>query len=60
MKNIKPRGNVSVCPECGYKDGFHVSFDFESDSGRGKIVLICPSCHQRFGIGWEISVRKTS
>ncbi len=58
MKNIKPQGSVSVCPACGYKDGFHVSFEFENDSGGGEIVLICPSCHQRFGLGWDISVRK--
>ena len=39
MKNIKLRGNASTCPECGYKDGSPVSFDFESESGSGRNIL---------------------
>ena len=57
MKTIEPRGDVSVCPDCGYRDGFHVAFNFEDGSGKGKAVLICPSCHQHYDIGWEVSAR---
>jgi hypothetical protein len=52
--DIKPEGNISVCPHCGYKDGFHVSFDIDPDSKKAKVILICPDCHNRFKIGWTV------
>jgi len=58
MTLIEPRGNMSVCPACGYQDGFHVSIMFENEPGKGEIILICPACHQRFDIGWPVSVKK--
>ncbi|MFH1861994.1 MAG: hypothetical protein ABH878_04195 [bacterium] len=43
------------CPVCEYEDGFHVSF--RRDQGnRVPIILICPECHSRFDVGWEISL----
>jgi len=39
-----------VCPECGYKDGFHSMFKKEGDIT--KWLLICPSCHSIFDIGF--------
>ena len=59
MKTIEPEGNVSTCPECGYRDGFHVAFQFEDGSGKGVVILICPACHQQFEIGWPLAVKKT-
>ncbi len=56
MKYIQPEGSISACPACGYQDGFHVSFNFENNSREGQIILICPACHQRFDIGWPVSV----
>jgi len=53
---IKPEGKFYKCTVCGYTDGFHVSFHFQEDSDRAEIILICPSCHQRFQIGWNISI----
>ena len=38
-----------VCPECGYKDGFHSMFRKEGEET--KWLFICPSCHQVFDIG---------
>jgi hypothetical protein len=38
-----------VCPECGYKDGFHTMFKKEGEDT--KWLFICPSCHQVFDIG---------
>ncbi len=52
--DIKPEGNLSVYPHCGYKDGFHVSFDIEPDSEKAKVILICPDCHKRFRMGWSV------
>lgn len=37
------------CPTCGYRDGFHSSFQKEDDLV--KWLLICPSCHDTFDIG---------
>jgi len=54
---IKPEGEIYTCPACQYKDGFHVSFDLREASGEGRIILICPSCHRRFTIGWDIHLR---
>lgn len=58
MQKIKPQGNGSVCPACGYRDGFHVAIDRADDSERDRIHLICPACHQYFDPGWDIAVRK--
>lgn len=43
----------SVCPECGYEDGFHTSFK-RLNKEECKIILICPSCHSRFDPGWVV------
>ena len=58
IQAIEPKGEIYTCPVCLYKDGFHVSFRINDASGRGEIVLICPSCHHRFDIGWEVSLKK--
>ena len=38
-----------ICPQCGYKDGFHSMFKKEGDVR--KWLFICPSCHSIFDIG---------
>jgi hypothetical protein len=53
---IEPQGEIYQCPSCGYRDGFHLSFRLNQEALKGKVYLICPSCHSRFRIGWEISV----
>lgn len=60
MQKIEPQGDVSVCPACGYRDGFHVALNFQSASGQGQIHLICPACHQHYDPGWEITVSRES
>jgi hypothetical protein len=42
-----------TCDGCGYERGFHVSF--ERRDGYHEIVLICPSCGQRFRVGWRFT-----
>jgi Zn finger protein HypA/HybF involved in hydrogenase expression len=39
----------SVCPTCGYRDGFHSVF--RSEKSEVKWLLICPACHDTFDIG---------
>ncbi len=42
-----------ICDKCHYERGFHVSL--EPQDGHREIVLICPSCGQRYGVGWKIT-----
>ncbi len=51
---IETQGTLSECPACGYKDGFHVSFYRSGKSAKTKVIPICPSCHKRFDVGWNI------
>jgi len=51
---IETKGEVYECPSCGYQDGFHVSFKWDSGGSKAEIYLICPNCHSRFRIGWMI------
>lgn len=41
-----------VCPECGYRDGFHSMFKKDGESTRW--LFICPSCHKVFDIGYTV------
>ena len=52
-EEIKPEGEIYTCLNCGYTDGFHVSFKVEGNSGKAEIYLICPNCHRRFRLGWQ-------
>jgi len=54
--HLRPEGEVSVCPQCGYTDGFHVSFHMAENRTEGEIVLICPDCHHRFRLGWTVNL----
>jgi len=47
-----------TCAKCGYKSGFHVSFSRED--GDLEIVLICPSCGQRYKLGWRFTSTETA
>ena len=52
IKNLTIAGTVDTCPECGYANGFHVSFKVHL--GRIRIILICSECHARFNPQWEV------
>jgi hypothetical protein len=55
IDSLTPDQELYTCPECGYTDGFHVSFQkAEKSNTKFHIVLICPSCHKRYRLGWEI------
>jgi hypothetical protein len=55
INELKMSDRTDICPECGYTDGFHVSFKVEL--GVTKIILICPDCHARFDPGWKVNVK---
>ena len=38
-----------VCPECGYKRGFHTTYKKEED--KFKVIFICPHCGSAFDLG---------
>ena len=58
VKKLPLSGDVSCCPACDYTDGFHVSFQLNSDNCTGSIILICPQCSGRFSAGWPIQLEK--
>ena len=41
-----------ICPNCGYKDGFHSMFRKEGDET--KWLFICPNCHRVFDVGLKV------
>ncbi len=46
---IQVGADLHRCPDCGYRQGFHLAFVPEDDKLR--IHLICPSCSARFDLG---------
>ena len=46
IQKISLNRSIDTCPNCGYTDGFHVSFKVEKKTVN--IILICPQCHARF------------
>ncbi len=58
IEKIPLKGEVSSCPACDYKDGFHVSFNLNDNSRTGAIILICPKCSGRFSVGWPIQLQE--
>lgn len=57
IESIEKKGEIYICPNCGYTDGFHISFDLASDNHAAEIILICPSCHRRFRVGFEVTLK---
>lgn len=49
---IRFDGELRVCPECGYQDGFHTMLKARENGM--KWLFICPSCHQVFDIGYTL------
>ena len=56
IERIEPPEELYRCPSCDYSDGFHVSFKMGKTDRKAEVVLICPSCHSRFRIGWKVSM----
>ena len=54
IATISPEGEIYTCPACGYSDCFHVSFKMIPATDKAEIYLICPNCHSRFRLGWQV------
>ena len=52
INSVEMSDEFKVCPECGYRDGFHSMFRKVEDFT--KWLFICPSCHSIFDIGQTI------
>ena len=49
--DIEQGGEFTVCPECGYTDGFHSVFENFNTQGQTDWLLICPRCSSKYDIG---------
>jgi len=49
-----------TCPQCGYKDGFHIILVADSDAGPAEIKfqLKCPSCSHIYDLNLYCSMKK--
>lgn len=56
IQRIDPNEKVACCPECQYRDGFHVSLYTPDNETVSEVILICPSCHSHFALGWKVTV----
>ena len=52
VRRLDAGDEFKICPECGYRDGFHSMF--RKADGVMKWFFICPSCHQVFDIGFTV------
>ncbi len=53
---VEFQGRFRICPECGYRDGFHSFFERETNEEKISWKFICPSCHKAFDIGLKVSL----
>jgi len=51
---IEVTDELSVCPSCGYADGFHVAFVREGQTDSLRPDLICPNCSTRYTLNRHI------
>ena len=51
---IEVGDELSVCPKCGYADGFHVAFVREGQTDSLRLDLICPNCSARYNLNRHI------
>ena len=53
--SVKFEDEFRICPECGYRDGFHTMLKKEVSKGADHVkwLFICPSCHRIFDVGYQ-------
>ena len=51
---IEVGDELSVCPKCGYADGFHVALVREGQTDSLRLELICPNCSARYNLNRHI------
>ena len=63
VKQLEVSNWQRACPECGYENGFHVSFrrttQHEQD-GNIAALLICPSCSTVFDVGLKVRLAEAA
>ena len=52
IHKVNFEGEFRVCPECGYRDGFHTML--KQDGQDTLWLFICPACHEIFDIGKRV------
>ena len=57
---VKAEKVFKVCPNCGYKNGFHAMFERISESTAFSWKLICPQCEKVFDIGLKVHLDNAS
>jgi len=60
VTTIKVEKVLKVCPNCGYKNGFHAMFEKIGASTSFSWKLICPNCEKIFDIGLKVKIDHTS
>jgi len=56
---VEVTNTLHECPECGYRNGFHVGFKRIEPNGhphKVTIQLVCPSCSAVFDIGLKAAL----
>jgi hypothetical protein len=51
VQKISPDREFSVCPQCGYTNGFHSVFLPGPKTNHLKWLLVCPSCSAVYDLG---------
>lgn len=55
---IEEGQEFTICPQCGYADGFHNVFEGLNASKPAKWLLICPMCSSKYDIGLKYDTHK--
>jgi hypothetical protein len=58
VTTTKVENVFKVCPNCGYKNGFHAMFEKMSDNASFSWKLICPNCEKVFDIGLSVHINQ--
>lgn len=60
VKKVNFEERFEVCPECGYKDGFHIILIKESTahSSEMKFQLKCPNCAQIYDLNLYCNIKQ--
>jgi len=56
IDNIVMEKEFKICPNCGYKDGFHSMFEKIEKDKELSWKFICPECHKIFDIGLKVKL----
>lgn len=60
VTTLKVEKVFKVCPNCGYKNGFHAMFERIGNGESFSWKLICPNCEKVFDIGLKVTIDRTS